>query len=184
MRTTTSATRAAHFVYIWTLATLALAACTTGAGRAATGPQTPEASVGRPPLPPKLLAALENQKAAMSSIYLESSSSSTGKLPNWNYAARPLTTACFDASRLYWREQLPGDTEKKREIAYDGEVVWNRSGARIKRTPIASALDTIRFRFLKWPYLDCAGVYAPSFITEVAAFSSLRPLALEYAERG
>jgi hypothetical protein len=42
----------------------------------------------------------------------------------------------------------------------------------------------MRFRFLEWPYLDAAGIYAPGYISEVERISSLEPLALHYLENG
>src|SRR4051794_5939365 len=84
------------------LAVLVPAACSMSGVPPATEAQAPAA---KPPIAPELTKELEKQKAAMSRMYVESSSSSEGTLRNWDYTVAPVTVGYFDGPHIYWQEQ-------------------------------------------------------------------------------
>jgi hypothetical protein len=77
---------------------------------------------------------------------------------------------------------IPGSDQYDNEDAFDGEFLWNRRRDSILKTPLADASSVMHFRILEWPWLDAAGIFAPGFVPEVQAFSSLEPLSLHYLD--
>jgi carboxypeptidase Q len=137
-------------------------------------------------LPPDVRQSLEKQKAAMRAIYLEFIERSRGNLTNWDYGATSVYTAYFAESHFYRQEQPSSSYEHyKNEVAFDGQTIWRRSVDRVTQCSVADApaIYSIYARLFPWPFLDAAGIYAPTYSAELGRFSSLEPLALHYLER-
>jgi carboxypeptidase Q len=134
--------------------------------------------------PPRARQLLEAQKAALRAAYFEFSEISRGTLTNWDYGVAPTFSACFEGSRFYRHEiQGPGYEYYENESAFDGTMLWRRNTGAVTKTPLADALGLMNSRFVQWPYLDAAGIYAPQYLSEFGQFASLEPLVLHYLER-
>lgn len=126
---------------------------------------------------------LEKQRIAIQAVYFEFTEVSHGNLTNWDYAVAPSFSAYFDGNRFYQHEMDgPGFEQYEKEIAFDGQAIWQRDTGRTTRCSLADAPALLSPRFARWPYLDAAGIYAPQHVSEIDHFSSLEPLALHYLE--
>jgi hypothetical protein len=127
-------------------------------------------------LPPEAIAQLEKQKAAMRYIYFEFTQRNSGTLTNYNYNFAPSFSAYFEGSHFY--------RQYHDEVAFDGRTIWCRQNNRVIKSSMADDIGVTRhFLRWEWPYLDAAGVYAPTFIPELEHFSALEPLVLRCLER-
>ena len=137
-------------------------------------------------LPPDLRQHLVKQKAALRNIYLEFTETDRGTLTNWGYDVAPAYAAYFAGSHFYWHI-VPGVGYEldEREVAFDGQTIWERGANPINmKCSLADAPALLSSRLVQWPYLDSAGFYAPQYLSEVAHFTSLEPLALHYLDHG
>ena len=135
-------------------------------------------------LPPEVRKEWERQKAALSSLYLEFTTTNRGTLPQWNYASAPAVSGYLEGGHFYLHEVIPGDDRYEVELAFDGQNVWRRSEHRVTKTPLEDAQSQANYRMFRWYYLEAAGLYAPAYPSELKGFSSLEPLGLHFLETG
>ena len=127
-------------------------------------------------LPPEVRQQLETQKGGLRAICLEFTT--TSPLPNGNYGAAPAYSASFEGSHFYQRITQEGGRDN--EVAFDGQTIWLLHMLKVAKYPLADAPELLRYKFVQWPYLEAAGIYAPGYGIEVERFSSLEPLVLHY----
>jgi len=152
------------------------------AGAAAVAVKQASTNGAKAKLPPEALAQLEKQKAAMRAIYLEFTESRRGTVNTYTGDVVPSYSAYFDGNQFRQRQHPPGQDYER---AFDGENVYNdEAGAlSISKTSVAAADSGWVFRFVEWPYLDAASIYAPIYISELDRFSSPEPLVLHYQQQ-
>ena len=131
-------------------------------------------------LPPEVRQQLEKQKAGLRAIYLEFTTTTRG-LPKGNNGVEPAYSASFEGSRFYQR--VPREEGHDNEVAFDGQTIWLLQRLRVTKYPLADAPELLRYKFVQWPYLEAAGIYAPGYGIEVERFSSLEPLVLHYLDK-
>ena len=162
---------------------LASNAATVGNERDLTDGSNSRTSTEKIALPPEVRQQLETQKAGLRAIYLEFTTTNRGTLPNWNYDVAPAYSAAFEGNHFYRQEQIPRDEGYDNEVAFDGQTIWRLQRLRVTKYPLADAPELLPSKFVQWPYLEAAGIYAPGFGIEVGRFSALEPLVLHYLDQ-
>src|SRR6266567_1639361 len=97
---------------------------------------------------------------------------------------------CRQRCARNWKSKRPGSepfTWSSRQqtagLFQTGTTIWRLQRLRVTKYPLADAPDLLRYKFIQWPYLEAAGIYAPGYGIEVERFSSLEPLVLHYLDQ-
>ncbi len=124
---------------------------------------------------------LEKQSAALKTLYIEVDLTTVKNGREVTY----LQTAYFEGDRF--RIVAPSD------VSFDGEMLWlvgtrppgQHPSAIIRKTKIRNTTEkTPSFNELYWrfPYFEAAGIFGPHYPRDIAAFKSLEPALIRFAE--